>query len=161
MYVMNPRKYFAETVEIVKKNSRRDLIYVTTNRPYSLLVKRLEENKVKTKNIFFIDCISRRQIRSDIENCVFLDCLRSLSTISIAIKTALTRIEGEKTLLLDSLSVLLIYNDARNVARFSNFILNKLRLLEVRTIILALSSDSDKDVLKQVESFADEVIIGD
>ena len=160
LHILDSRKYFSEVVKIVKKNSKKNLIYVTTNKPYYLISKRLKEKRVKSEERFFIDCISRRQ-NKDVNNCAFVGGVGSLSTLSIAINSALLRIEGNKTLLLDSLSVLLIYNDARNVARFSNFILNRLRMLGVSTIILALDSDSNKDVLKQVESFADEVIVGE
>ena len=68
--------------------------------------------------------------------------------------------QGKKVLFLDSLSVLLIYNEANTVAKFSNFVLNKMRSLGIDTIILALESDVKKDVLKQISSFVDDIING-
>lgn len=82
---------------------------------------------------------------------------QSLTYIGIAINESVKRLSGEKVLLLDSLSTLLIYNDANAIAKFSNFLINTMRSLDVDTSILALESDINKDTIKQIESFADEV----
>ena len=63
--------------------------------------------------------------------------------------------------MLDSLSTMLVYNDYRTISKFSNFILNTMRNNEIDTFILALKSDSDKDLIKYVEALADEVKLYD
>jgi len=162
LHIIAPEKYFKGVLGIIKKQSKSSLIYVTTNKPYSVLVEDLKKNKINSDKIFFIDCISRhiQQKENDVHNCVFIDSPSSLTSISIAISDATAHFKGKKVLLLDSLSVLLIYNDANTIAKFSNFILNKMRSIDVDTVILALESDEGKDVLKQVESYADKVIGG-
>lgn len=52
---------------------------------------------------------------------------------------------------------MLLNNDANTIGRFSNFIINKMRAADIGTIILALESDIEKDIIHQISSFADEV----
>ncbi len=160
LYVIDSGKFFDGVTKVLKKESKkRNIIYVTTNKPYKSLVNSLEDKKIKTDNIFFIDCISKEVGESgkDEDNCLYLDSPKSLTSMSIAINESIENIDGEKTLILDSLSTLLIYNDARTMGKFSNFLVNKMRSLEADAVILTLESDVDKDIIKKIQSFVDKV----
>ena len=160
MFILSAERYFEGIVSILKGLRGESVIYVTTNKPYSYLIRVLHENGISTDGFFFIDCISQHvgERSSDEEvNCIFLETPSDLTTISIAAHEAVTKLPGDKVLLLDSLSVLLIYNDANAVGKFSNFIINRLRTLGVKTILLALETDSRKDIISQIESLCDEV----
>jgi KaiC/GvpD/RAD55 family RecA-like ATPase len=160
--IINPENYIPDIVRIIKKNKSNGIIYVTTNKPYDHISELLKNNKIDTKKIFFVDCISKNVQEKEVsaKNCIFVESPGSLSAISIAVNEAVKNISGKKILLFDSLSVLLIYQDAATIAKFTNFLMNKLRVLDVDAIILALESDANKDVLKQIESFADKVTKG-
>jgi len=157
--VIKPEKYFEEVSKIIKKQSSKNIIYITTNKPYSFIVNSFKKNKINTDKIFFIDCISKqiKEKTNDEGNCVFIQSPQDLTTISIAANEAIKKISGNKILFLDSLSVLLVYNDSNTIGKFSNFLLNKMRASDVDTIMLALESDADKNIIKQIESFSDEV----
>lgn len=60
-------------------------------------------------------------------------------------------------LFLDSLSTLLLHNDPLSVGRFANFLINKMREYDIALALLTLESDMNKDIIKQVSSFVDEV----
>ena len=159
--IMDPNKYFDGIVKILKKNpSQKNVIYVTTNKPYATIVNSLKSKSIKTENILFIDCISK-QIKQDTskeaDNCIYIGSPQNLTAISIAVNESIKSMKGKKMLLLDSLSILLIYNDANTIGKFSNFLLNKMRAADVDTVVLALESDANKDIIKQIESFVDEV----
>ena len=64
---------------------------------------------------------------------------------------------NDKILLIDSLSALLVYNSEDIIGKFTNFIINKMRLTDVSTIIICLKSDADRKIIKTIESFVDEV----
>ncbi len=161
LYVLNSEKYFLQLMKILKGLVRTNsVIYLTTNKPYGLLRNTLERNQISPEKMFFIDCISKHvgeDSGKDVPNCMFVDGPQNLLEISIAVSESVKHLAGEKVLLLDSLSILLMYNDATAVGKFSNFIINKMRYVGVGTAILALESDVDKDVTKQIASIVDEV----
>jgi len=115
---------------------------------------------IDTKRFFYIDCISQQigfNREEEYENCIFLENPTQVTQIAIAINKAIDNIPGEKAVLFDSLSTLLIYNNEDVVGKFSNFIINRLRLKNVSTVLIVLESDIDKRIIKTVESFVDEV----
>jgi hypothetical protein len=162
LYILNPEKYFEGIVRIFKAGmGEAHIIYVTTNKPNSHIVNLFRLEGLNSDRIFFVDCISKEimpEISEEPENCLFVEGPQDITGISLAIHNGIEHLPGEKLLFLDSLSTLLLYNDANVVGRFSNFIINKLRVKGVSGVILALESDVGKDVLKNVESFVDEVI---
>jgi len=80
-----------------------------------------------------------------------------LTGLSIAITKAIENFPGEKMLFLDSLSTMLLYNNEEVIGKFSNFILNKMRLQNISTIMLTLYADADKKIIKTISNFVDEV----
>lgn len=162
LYLLRPEKYFDGVLRILKnKIKSRKIIYVTTNKPFNHLVNIFKEHKIPYNKIFFVDCISKHigeNLEREQENCLCVESPQSLTEIGVAISQSVKYISGEKTVFLDSLSTLLVYNDSATVGRFSNFIINKMRNLGVDTVILALESDVNKDVIKVIVSFADKVV---
>jgi KaiC/GvpD/RAD55 family RecA-like ATPase len=162
LYVINPEEYFKHVVAIFKKEAqKKSVVYVTTNKPYNSVMRSLKQAGVNADRIFFIDCISQdilgEKLPEEPDNCLFVESPKSLTAMSIAIHESVKHLEGEKLLFLDSLSTLLIYNDANTIGRFSNFLVNKMRSYDVQTIILSVETDMDKNIIKQIESFVDEV----
>jgi len=158
--ILDSESYFNGIIKIIKKNRNKNIIYVTTNKPYSFIENILKKNKINTNKILFIDCISKQikeKTDKEPENCVFISSPQNLTEISIAVNESIKNIKGDKVMLLDSLSILLIYNDASTIGKFSNFLLNKMRAADVDSVVLALESDAGKDIIKQIESFVDEV----
>ena len=160
LFIIDPEHYFDSIVKIFRTFVKgRRVVYVTTNKPYSHMAEMFRKEKVNSSNVFFLDCISRQvgERGEEPENCVYIDSPQNLTAISIAISQAVEHLTGEKILFLDSLSTLLIYHDANTIGRFSNFLVNKMRLCGVDTVMLALEADMGKEVLKKIESIADEV----
>ncbi len=160
LYLLDSEKYLQQLLSILKDIAvANGIIYVTTNRPYALLTNTLRKNQISTENMFFIDCISKTigQTLNEGDPCLFVEGPQSLVDLSIAISESVKHLSGEKVLVLDSLSILLIYNDASSVGKFSNFLINKMRVSGVGSAILALESDIDKDIIKQIGSIVDEV----
>lgn len=162
LYVINSENYFQKIVEILRKDVKdKTVVYVTTNKPYKNLLDLLKGKKLRHK-FFFVDCISKsilgkESIDEKAGDCVYVESPQSLTSISIAINETMKHISGTKTLFLDSLSTLLIYNDAVTIGRFSNFLINKLSMYDVNIIVLSLESDIDKDIIRKIQSFVDEV----
>lgn len=156
-----PSEEYVKNVKNVLREAAADhtVIYVTTNKPYTQLVKTLDDAGIDTENVFFIDCISKHLgEKPEAENCLLLDGPQQLTDLSIAIKESLKQLpEENRVLFFDSLSVLLMYNDAASIGKFASFIINKMRSLDVDTVMLALEEDTDNNIISKVQSFVDEV----
>ena len=159
LYIAPPQEYFKNVIKVIRENSKKGIIYVTTNKPYEHLINLFKEQKIDFNNIFFIDCISKQITRSKeyTKNCVYLESPSDITGLSIAMTQASKLISGEKTLLLDSLSTLFIYNNEDVVGKFSNFIINMIRTNSVSCIFFVLESDMDKKIMSVISSFVDEV----
>jgi len=157
LYALKSSGYIDSVVNILKKEGKnKNIVYVTTNKPYAHISSDFEKRGVKTDNIFFIDCISETTGKEE-DNCIYLEGPGNITGISIAINKSIKSIPNEKVLFLDSISTMLMYNDENVIGKFSNFILNKMRMYGVSSIVLALNSDMDKNVIKNIETIVDEV----
>ena len=160
LHLLDSAKYIEGVIKIFKTVPKsRSVIYVTTNKPYSVITSVFKKKGIKTDKIFFVDCISKHLKESGKEpsNCIFIESPQNLTAISIAITKLLAGLSGPKMLFFDSLSILLIYNDSKTISKFSNFLFNKMRSFDVDSVMIALESDEGKDVIRQIASFADEV----
>jgi len=161
LYVVPSSEYFNEIINIVKNEVKTEnLVYVSLGRPYKYIMSRLNEEQIKTNNIFVIDCISKQAspLEEGSEKCIFLESPENITELCIALNQAMKLLQGETTVLFDSLSILLIYNDDDMVGRFSNKIINCMRLNNINSILIVLESDVDRRIVKVIESFVDEVI---
>jgi KaiC/GvpD/RAD55 family RecA-like ATPase len=160
LHITDPENYFRHIVEIFREDLQgKSVIYITTNKPYSHLSGLLKKEGVDTERVFFIDCISR-QVMSVVDepsNVVCISSPQDITAVAISVSAAVDRLPGERVLFLDSLSTLLLYNDEKVIGQFSNFIINKMLVSGVASIIMALTSDIDKEVIRQIMAFVDEV----
>ena len=145
---------------LINKNGHQ-CIYVTVNRPYNDIQDVLEKGKINTDNIFFIDLISKmaNTEQSRAKNCLFVNSPDSLTDLSIAITEAIGNIKGSnKFIFLDSLSTMLIYNQAGTLTKFAHFLIGKMRNAAVEMIIISLEKEMDQAVVSQISTFVDKVI---
>jgi KaiC/GvpD/RAD55 family RecA-like ATPase len=139
-------------------------IYVTINKPYETVKKVLGE-VVDTRLIIFIDAITRasggKPERE--KGCLFIDSPRNLTDLSIAISEAAQSIPVEKKFVFfDTLSTLLIYNTAGTVARFTHFLIGRIRMWNAEGVLLSLEKEAGETLLSQISQFCDATIfIGD
>jgi archaellum biogenesis ATPase FlaH len=137
-------------------------IYITINKPYSSLIKYLEENKINTENIFFIDAISRvvgGKIKMT-KDCLFIPSPSQLTDLSIALSQALESMKHKenKFIFLDSLSTLLIYNPFEVVVKFTHFIITRLRAFGLVGLIISIEKQIDEKMLNILIEMCDKVV---
>jgi KaiC/GvpD/RAD55 family RecA-like ATPase len=160
LYIIDPEKYFQGVLKILETLKGKNIIYISANKPYSHMVSILKKHGIDTEKFFFIDCITSQLgllANEEPSNCIFIKGPQNLTEISIAINECLDKMPGEKILLIDSISTLIFYNDPEVIGKFSHFFINRMQFSGITTVILALESDINKDVLRQVESLAEEV----
>jgi len=55
----------------------------------------------------------------------------------------------------DSLSTLLLYNNVQTVARFIHFLAGKMRVWEVKGVIVSLRKEKDAELIDELTPFCD------
>ncbi|MCX6775981.1 MAG: hypothetical protein NT130_03985 [Candidatus Micrarchaeota archaeon] len=137
--------------------------YITFNRPYSTLKKTIEDQGLDLSRLFFIDLITEsaggKAERCNNYRCFYVSSPKNLTELSILIEQAMLRLSGEKRFVfIDSISTMLVYNDADTVLRFMHSLTGKMRLLGITGIVFLLEKESDEKFLAQVSQFCDTVV---
>ncbi len=160
VYVFQEENYYKDLYSIIRASSEKNIIIITTNKPANILLNDIDKKNIKTQNIFIIDTISKYLGERDInqhDNVVYLDDPANLTDIGITVRLSIEKIEGEKMLIFDSLTTLSLYNSSKNLIRFYNFFFELSRLNQIQTVLIALASDIDEEVLNQITGLVDEV----
>lgn len=165
LFVIDAKKYHKIHPKLLKTVIEEKCfagIYITINKPYTALVKYLEENKIKTDNIFFIDAISKT-VGGEIKmtkDCLFIPSPSQLTDLAIALSQALESMEYKenKFIFLDSLSTLLLYNSFEVVAKFVHFVISRLRLFGLVGMIISIEKQIDERMLNILIEMCDKVV---
>jgi hypothetical protein len=135
-------------------------VYVTITRPFESIVKKFGDLS-SGNNIKFIDCISRAAGLSKIDqNCIFIESPAHLEKIIIEILNIFRNIGDnvQKYLVIDSLSSLLIYNDAQLVTEFFTHLINRTRLSDIHSVSIAIDEEMDDNINKILYLRSDKII---
>ncbi len=97
--------------------------------------------KLGSERIFFIDCISKKTDKQ----ATLVSGTTVLCTMAIEIAKALQS-KNVKLLVIDSLSSLLIYNDAKMILQFVDDLIKKARKAECSLFFLILEDDVKGDL---------------
>ena len=161
--IVDAEKYEKTNLNIIKElvNEGTPGVYVTLNKPYANIKNLLEKEKIDLNKVIFIDAVTNT-VGGRIEktnDCLFIGSPKNLSDISIAMDQAIMAIpKKDKFLFFDSLSILLLYNDASVVAKFIHFLSGKMRVWEVKGIIISLRKAKDNDLIQELKAFCDVVL---
>jgi len=157
---VNSRNFFSDVAHIIREECKeRQVIYVSLLRPYERVMEGFQETGVKIENIFIVDCSSKDSYPIyNHENAIHLRGQEDLTSIGIAIDRATKHIEGEKTVIIGSLGMLFLYNDAKVVLRFMKFLTKKMKSMNIDTILIVTKDDpTGMDEINTVKTFCDVV----
>ncbi len=145
--------------ELVKENVPG--VYVTLNRPHENVKKILKKEKIDLDKIIFIDAVTKTvggKIKKT-KDCLFIGSPSNLSDISISMDQAIMAIPTkDKFLFFDSLSTLLLYNNVEVVAKFIHFLSGKMRVWQIKGIIISLRREKDKELIEELKEFCDVIL---
>ncbi|MFH1255988.1 MAG: ATPase domain-containing protein [Candidatus Diapherotrites archaeon] len=151
-----------ELLRILRHDENMPGIYITANKPYATMVKHLEKQKVDIEGIFFIDCVSHEGKNSAIKNdsCVVVDGLKELTQLEIAFEKAIKGAKNNEIfIVLDSISTLMIYHDAKIIERFIHSTITKIREKEgMRAFFIAVDSHENAPLITSIAQFCDKVV---
>jgi len=134
-------------------------VYTTFTKPYQIVLKNLQKEKIDTDKIFLIDCVtpvSEPEEISGTKKVIFCQP-NSLTNISISVTTALKNMpkEGNRILILDTISTLILYNSKNSVIKFIHHLIGEIRKYGVKSFIFTLDEESDKSIISEISRFCD------
>ncbi len=135
-------------------------IYVTLNRSYESLIKILEKHNIKTDKLFFLDCVTKTlDAKKEEKQCLFLENPQNLTNITIAIDEIVKTMPSKnKSLFIDSMSTLLIYNRVETVSKFMHVLTGKIRVLNLNGVIFAIEKELDPELDDQLNLVVDKTV---
>jgi len=137
-------------------------VYLSVSRPYEYIMSAMAAVGIDSKDVYFIDCISKMAGRAeskDKETIVFVENPSSLEELSMYLDRMLAKVSSkEKFLFLDSIDSLLIYNNDKSVKEFTHYIINKVRLEGTAGIILSIEKKEAEDLIKTLVPMCDSEI---
>jgi hypothetical protein len=137
-------------------------VVITTNFPYGILTRLYAEQGIDISRVSFIDTVTRNSLGNaeNIPGMVrFINNPSNLTDMGIAVTEVLKELQGQKVCILyDSISTMLIYLSSPNISKFIHFVTNKLRLMDISGIFLAVEKGLDPMLMTQLTTFVDTVI---
>ena len=127
-------------------------IYVSLNKTQKSTEDILKKSGVRTDKMFFIDCVTTEKSRDDVLHI----SPEQLDMLSDAIKEFIKEINGEKYLLIDALSTLLIYNNENKVAKFVKEVTECAADNNVKMIAFSPKTQGE-ELLNKIFNFFDKV----
>lgn len=142
----------------LNENYKR-ISYVSLNKINNILIKTLEKSGVDAKKFYFVDAISRTIMPNiaSTSTCAYVSSPSALTELNITINKSLDTKQFD-TVLFDSLSTLLIYNDPATVTKFIHGLIGKIRAVGCTSILTSLEGDSGSMAIKDLGMFVDKVI---
>lgn len=164
LILTSPGNIRERNMEIIRELSALGYhsVVITTNFPYSILRKLYEQGGIDLTKVSFIDAVTRHSSGSaeDIPGIVrYINNPANLTDMGIAVTEVLKgHHSGKVCILYDSISTLLIYLSSANISKFIHFVTNKLRLMDISGVFLAVEKGLDPMLMTQLTTFVDTVI---
>lgn len=164
LILASPGTIRQRNIDIIKEVSTLGYhtVVITTNFPYSVLTKMYTFGGVPSDCVSFIDAVTRNSIGS-VENIPgvvrYINNPANLTDMGIAVTEVLKDHSGKKVCIMyDSVSTMLIYLSSANISKFIHFVTNKLRLMDISGVFLAVERGLDPMLMTQLTTFVDTVI---
>lgn len=153
------------SIDIIKSLTGKgdNCIILSTNRPYSNLLGLYEENNIDAGKVFILDCICKSQgaETEKVSNVAFINSITDLTSISIAINECADKIKGNKFILIDTVTTMLMHNNQNTFIIFMHALLTKMRIKGIGGILIYLEEDTNKEVRAEITQLCDRVIKAD
>ncbi|MBU0762612.1 MAG: hypothetical protein KKD39_06265 [Candidatus Altiarchaeota archaeon] len=147
--------------KMVKENNIGG-VYLSFTMPSEYIISNMEDAKIPSENVYFIDCISIMAGKVETvknEKVAYVENPASLEDITLHMDSMLSKVKTEKKFIfLDSLSSLSIYNSDKSVKEFTHYIINKIRLHELIGIILAVEKKETEELVRIITPMCDHQI---
>lgn len=148
-------------IKTIVNSKNKYCVYLSLNKPSFTIFEDLSNIGVNLSKILLVDCVTKLA-GDDIEragNVVFIESPQNLTEIGTILDETLKRAPSIGSFLfLDSISTMLLYNAARNVAAFIHFLTLKIRYYKMAGVIVSLEEEETRQLIAQISQFCDSKI---
>ena len=157
LLVLSPEDH-STLLKFIEPIRKKRICFVTLSRTYDVVEKDFSDMGVDAGEVFILDAITSSLSHTEApKNVTFIPSPDALTDLNIAIIEIL---KNEKCdyLIFDSISTLLTYRDDPLIARFTDFVLGKVRELKSKAIFTCLDVDSKSQAVQEISLHFDRII---
>lgn len=150
--------YNSMALGIAKQLSKKNICYITLNKTYNSLMDIFHKKGIDTKNMVFIDAISRTILSKvpQVDNCYFISSPAALTEMSITLSKFIKL--NFDYLIFDSLTNLLVYEKKAPVAKFMSHVISRIKESETKAVFYVLKVSQHQEIIQECSMFVDKVI---
>lgn len=159
LIVLPKAKYATQLINVIKAvdASSKKICYISLNKPYKSIIDVLKKNSLNLAKYFFIDVLtSTVETPAPAKNCEFVQSPSALTDISLAFTKAVHE-KACDNVLFDTISTLSIYQSIDEIIKFTQTLMTKARVNNVKSAYIALKEDSP-ELVKDLTMFVDGVV---
>lgn len=163
--VISPEEKYEKTnIRILKllcNEEKVSGIYITFDQSCDVLFALLKDAGIDMDKLFFIDMVTTNASGKTerTEKCLFIPSPKEISDLGLAIDESI-RMSGENKefLFVDSVSAMLLYNSMGTARKFEHFLTIRMRLGNLKGILMSLNAGTEKEIVPFLAQFCDKII---
>ena len=113
-------------------------------------------NSGYAERLIIIDAFSTEDEIPSTKNIIHISNPSDLTSVQISVEKAQKMLSGEKTILVDALNVLAIYNKKEILGKFLHLFSNKTRFQGNSSIIFTIKESTDQEIIDLMKEFSDK-----
>ncbi len=137
-------------LEKILTNEKDSIVLVSYLQSGEEILKKFHSGK-----LIIVDCFSENKKAN--EKVIFIKNPNSLTQLQISVEKAFEKLNSKGIVIIDSLSILSIYNSQKEIGKFIYYFTNKIKLGNNSGIYIATSDSVDEEVLDLAKQFCDKV----
>jgi hypothetical protein len=139
-------------------------IFIASSRTAPDIINICHENGVNQENIIFIDGVSERNVIHPYHidqdsNVTYVNSLSALDRILSVIDRRIEDLDGEKFLMLESVSLTLVYNKKEDFEIFIHRLLTKRKSMGINLAMIMAEKEIDNDVKLIIRRLCDDTVV--
>ena len=154
-------KVSLDILNMLVNKKRQQGGFINLNLPCSKIDELLKIKDIDRRNVHTVCCKNGYDIteyEKKAKNCSFIRSPEQLTELCSSLEK-IFEFGKYEFLVLDSVSTLLIYNKQNTVLRFLHFLIEKIRLSNIRGVIVTLAEKNNKELLDELSQFCDKTIV--
>jgi len=159
LIVFPKARYVQEINNVIRAvyTTSNRICYVCLNKPYQSIINNLKASGLPTEKYFFIDVLtSTVKTPEAVDNCEFVESPSAITDLGMAFTKAIQE-KGCDNALFDTISTLAIYHDIGEIIKFTQNLMTKARVHNIKSVYIALKEDSE-ELVKDLTMFVDGVV---
>lgn len=145
-----------ETLNVL--TTKANTLVLSASRPCTNVLDIYKKAGINPDKIFILCCVCGVKSLKYPPNIIHAQGVNALTEISISLAAITKKFQGNGFLVIDSISTMLIHNDAHELARFIHGILTRLRTNNIGGVVISIEEQTDKAIRAEITQLCDNHI---